>query len=324
MAAVAGGELAAEAHKAGAVGFIGGGHSPLENLEAEVAKARTTLGLTSDQDLPVGIGLILWRLETPHLSTSLASSEPDRWLRYIIHAAHASALWLSFPASGDLRGWVERARRVEGEQQRTEKLRVMVMVQTAQAAKEALQWELDAVVIQGTEAGGHGPSFAYGEPLPSLVSSLGAHLPSTTAPFLLAAGGIASASATSRLLSAGLAGVVPGTALSVATESLLPQAQKELLVRASDEDATARGMKWDEARGTLGWPQGMDGRALRNRTSEEEDAGGKEGRERYAKAVKEGDVERVVTWAGTGVGDVRRIAPAREIVRDLMAGVAEA
>ncbi|BGP52156.1 hypothetical protein JCM10450v2_008127 [Rhodotorula kratochvilovae] len=323
MAAVAGGALAAEVHKAGAFGFIGGGHSPLENLEAEVAKARKALELRDDQDLPLGIGLILWRLETPHLTPSHASTEPDRWLRYIIHTARASAVWLSFSASGDLRGWVERARRVEAEQQRGEKLRVVVMVQTAQAAKEALKWEgLDAVVVQGTEAGGHGPSYAHGEPLSALVSSLGAHLPSTAPPFLLGAGGLASASSIARILADGLAGVVPGTALSVAEESLLPLAQKELLVRAEGESATDRGMKWDEARGTMGWPAGMDGRAIRNKTSEEADAGGEEGRAKYARAMKEGDVERVVTWAGTGVGEVKRIAPAREIVRELMSGVA--
>lgn len=71
MAAVAGGVLAAEVHQAGGVGFIGGvsrfaqgvgtvgiltdllqGHTPLENLKQEVQKARETLSLPPDADLP--------------------------------------------------------------------------------------------------------------------------------------------------------------------------------------------------------------------------------------------------------------------------------
>lgn len=93
---------------------------------------------------------------------------------------------------------------------------------------------------------------------------------------------------------------MPGTALCVASESLLPQKQKELLVRTNTADATDRGLAWDLARGTNGWPAGVDGRAVRNLTSEAgKEPGDEEAkRERYARAVKEGDVERLVTWAG--------------------------
>ncbi|TNY17027.1 2-nitropropane dioxygenase [Rhodotorula diobovata] len=327
MAGVAGGHLAAEVHKAGGVGFIGGGHKPLESLEAEVAKARTSLGLSSDDDLPLGIGLILWRLEPPHLSGSAAQTEPDRWLRYVIHTARAASLWLAFSGSGDLQGWVERARRVEKEGERRERLKVVVMVQRAEVAKEALGWDgVDAIVLQGTESGGHGPSHSHGAPLSSLAATLSTHVPNPTSPpFVLGAGGLSSPTSISAALAPGiLAGVVPGTALCVAHEATLPHAQKELLVRASGAESV-RGMSWDEARGTLGWPEGVDGRAIRNRTSEEERgvAGTEEGRERYKRAVAEGDVERVVTWAGTGVGDVKRIAPAQEIVRELMSEVVD-
>jgi len=153
----------------------------------------------------------------------------------------------------------------------------------------------------GTESGGHGPAHDFGAPLSALTSSLASHVPNPSSPpFVLGAGGLASPSSIAAALAPGiLAGVVPGTALCVADEALLPHAQKELLVRSSMSESV-RGMSWDEARGTLGWPEGVDGRGIRNRTSDEarEVAGSEEGRERYSKAVKEGDVERVVTWAG--------------------------
>ncbi|BGP35836.1 hypothetical protein JCM10296v2_007688 [Rhodotorula toruloides] len=327
MAAVAGGVLAAEVHQAGGVGFIGGGHTPLENLKQEVQKARETLSLPPDADLPVGIGLILWRLEAPHLSPSLAASEPDTWLRYILHEARASAVWLSF-TNGSLGEWVERVRRVEKEGKgRRERVRVVAMVQTEEAARELLSVEgVDAIVAQGTESGGHGPTASVGSPLSALLTTLSPLFSPSSPPFLLAAGGLASPlSVSSALAISPVAGVVPGTALSVASSSLLPVVQKELLVRTSGGDQTTRGLRWDEARGTDGWPGWCDGRGVRNLTSDgpEEEKGltREEKVERYARAVREGDVERVVTWAGTGVGDVKRVAAARELVQDLMSSV---
>ncbi|GAA5839972.1 hypothetical protein JCM9279_005225 [Rhodotorula babjevae] len=329
MAGVAGGELAAAVHQAGGLGFIGGGHTPLDSLKAEVDKARARIGLGADDDLPysLGVGLILWRLETPFLSPDAAATEPDRWLRYVLHTARASSVWLAFPNGGDWEGWIARARRIEAERERRDKVRLVVMVQRVDTAKEALEWDgVDAVVLQGTESGGHGPAHEFGAPLSSLASSLASHIPNPASPpFVLGAGGLSSSSSIASALAPGiLAGVVPGTALCVADEALLPHAQKEVLVRSSTSESV-RGMSWDEARGTLGWPEGVDGRGIRNKTSDEarEVAGSEEGRERYSKAVKEGDVERVVTWAGTGVGDVKRIAPAEEIVRELMAAVVD-
>jgi nitronate monooxygenase len=43
----------------------------------------------------------------------------------------------------------------------------------------------------------------------------------------------------------------------------------------------------------------------------------------YAAAVSRGDVERIVTWAGTSVGAVRRVAAAEEVVQQVRADVAE-
>ncbi|EMS19501.1 hypothetical protein NBRC10512_002941 [Rhodotorula toruloides] len=303
MAAVAGGVLAAEVHQAGGVGFIGGGHTPLENLKQEVQKARETLSLPPDADLPIGIGLILWRLEEPHLSTSLAQYEPDTWLRYILHEARASAVWLSF-TNGSLGEWVKRVRRVEKEGERRERVRVVAMVQTEKAARELLATEgVDAIVAQGTESGGHGPTDSVGSPLHTLLTTLSPLFLRSSPPFLLAAGGLASPSTIrSALAISPVAGIVPGTALSVSRSSLLPLAQKELLVCTPSGAETTRGLKWDEARGTNGWPGWCDGRGVRNLTSDdaEEEKGltSEERVERYKRAVREGDVRRVVTWAG--------------------------
>lgn len=58
-------------------------------------------------------------------------------------------------------------------------------------------------------------------------------------------------------------------------------------------------MRWDEARGSLGWGPAIDGRGLRNDTSAGGDEiGSEEGRKDYAEAMKTGDINKIVTWAG--------------------------
>lgn len=77
-------------------------------------------------------------------------------------------------------------------------------------------------------------------------------------------------------------------------------------------------MAFDEARNTLDWPAGVDGRGIINRTVEEYERGSMDlaqRQERYTRADREDDVERLIVWAGTGVGDVTEIMPAGDVVR---------
>lgn len=130
-----------------------------------------------------------------------------------------------------------------------------------------------------------------------------------------------------------------GTALCVANESTLSEPQKNLLVDAKDgETSTARSLRWDVARGTTGWPAGVDGRGLRDQTSEstgEVQKGGppvtwagasrfflRDFENRLGMFEPDGFIEQIThlrpPCAGTGVGDVSTTAPAAEIVRHLM------
>ncbi|GAA5897712.1 hypothetical protein JCM5296_000860 [Sporobolomyces johnsonii] len=319
MAAIAGGELAAEVSKAGGLGFVGAGHLGLDNLRSEVEKGRKALSLGEGAELPFGVGLILWRLEQPHLDPSSAASTSDGFLSYIVKSK-ARAVWFAF--SPDLESWVRRFREIErdiaaknGQQRR---VAVFIMAQTEEMALKAKDWEgVDVVIAQGTDAGGHGPSLDAGKPLFTLLPRLVPHFPSASSPFLLAAGGLSSPSLVSHALSLGGAACVVGTSLQVAEESLLPQKQKDLVVRTASGQATERGLAWDRARGTMGWPEWVNGRAIKNLTSEEVLETPEAHSARYKQAVEEGDVDRVVTWAGTGVGFVHAIFPAREIVAHL-------
>lgn len=117
-----------------------------------------------------------------------------------------------------------------------------------------------------------------------------------------------------------------GTAFLCTPESRYSAKQKELLIRAKGED-TIRTERFDVARGTLqGWGEGIDGRGISNLTSIEDGRLEEELKEDYKNAMKVGeggDVERIVTWAGTSVGQLKDLSNAEEILRKIEREVEE-
>jgi nitronate monooxygenase len=163
----------------------------------------------------------------------------------------------------------------------------------------ASKWEgVDAVVAQGTEAGGHGPSHDLGLPLERLLEKVSPHYQRTKRPFLLAAGGISSSSKIKEVFEKfeQVAGIVVGTGFTVAEESLWSKGQKKLVVETKGGEETDRGMEWDEVRGSMGWPEGVDGRAIRNRTRGRE--GTVYGGDLEGEKGEGPDLDEVGVWAG--------------------------
>lgn len=111
----------------------------------------------------------------------------------------------------------------------------------------------------GIESGGHGHGSAA--PLLTLVPEVLSVIP--PAGVLLLAGGLSSGAHVASLLALGASGVVLGTRFLLSPESLYTDAQREALLRAKN-NSTVRTMAFDHARGSLDWPEGIDGRALRN------------------------------------------------------------
>lgn len=131
-------------------------------------------------------------------------------------------------------------------------------------------------------------------------------------PPLLAAGGLSTGGHIASLLTLGASGVVLGTRFLMTKESFYNEAQKKMLV-AANANSTVRTMAFDRARGTLDWPEGVDGRAIYNRTVKDIDDGVDVEivRENFNRAIRNGDPERILTWAGTGVELVTEIQTAQ-------------
>ncbi|MEH3140711.1 MAG: nitronate monooxygenase [Mycobacterium kyogaense] len=281
MGGVAGGKLAAAVSRAGGLGMIGMGSSATSSaLGRELPHVR---------GLPFGIGLIGWRVrDEPRLLHAALEAEP-------------TLLSVSF---GDDFSWVDAAHDAHA----------LTATQVADLgqARRAEDAGVDVLVARGAEGGGHGqPRF----PLEELLAQILDH---TAAP-VLAAGGIASAHALSRVLDAGAAGAWIGTAFAVCTESLLTDAARAQLIAAHAAD-TITTRAFDVAFG-YPWPADTPERVLRNSFTDRYD-----GRESEIDAETTADLHTAIARddyrlapinAGQGVGDVTASVDARTVVARL-------
>ena len=130
-------------------------------------------------------------------------------------------------------------------------------------------------------------------------------------PPILAAGGISTGSQLAAALTLGAAGAVVGTRFLLTPESKFSGKQKELLLAAKSSD-TVRTVAFDVARGTTGWPAGIDGRGLRSATVDNYDQGlsSDEVKTRFVEAKKRGDPAGYVTWSGSSIGLINEIKSA--------------
>ncbi|GHJ84939.1 hypothetical protein NliqN6_1341 [Naganishia liquefaciens] len=336
MSGAAGGKLAAHVSKAGGLGFIGGGYFSPEQYTKNLEEAAGVLYDEATEHsgrLDVGVGFLGWglsKLDGPWDPATDALGNHHRRTKAIacIDAALAArprAVWLAFGTTEEMAGWArimrERERKINNFEG-LEMWKLFVGVGSVEEAKAAVELVgADVIVAQGCEAGGHGSATA--PPLLNLLSSIVKALPTfipldpATRPLVLGAGGLSSGDHLAALLALGADGAVYGTRFLFTPESTYSATRKSLLCAAAS-GSTKRSMAFDEARNTLDWPAGVDGRGIVNRTVEEYERGDMDlaqRQERYARADREDDAERLIVWAGTGVGDVAEISPARDVVR---------
>ena len=188
-------------------------------------------------------------------------------------------------------------------------------------ARLTLEAGADVIVVQCTEAGGHG---AGRSTLPLVPAVVDAVAPRT----VLAAGGIADGRGLAAALMLGAQGALIGTPFYAGEEALGHPQAKRRIVDAHGED-TCRTTAFDVVR-KLAWPEPYNGRALRNgfierwRGREEELAAQVDIEHHvYASAVQAADHDVAVVWAGEGVDLVNGIEPAGDIVQRLTTEAAD-
>jgi enoyl-[acyl-carrier protein] reductase II len=179
----------------------------------------------------------------------------------------------------------------------------MVQVGSVAEARKAIADGADVIVAQGVEAGGHVRGTI------GLFSLLAATLSVAGTRPVLAAGGIADAGGLRAVLEMGAAGAWIGTRFVASIESLAHDVYKERLLAAGADDPKysrlySYGWRFATPHRAIPGPGGPSPLRLV--------AGGprKCDRERYARSIR--------VYAGQGVGLIRDILPAAEVVRRLM------
>ncbi|KAJ3767960.1 2-nitropropane dioxygenase [Lentinula raphanica] len=306
MAGVSGGELAAQVTNGGGFGFISQVLHPAEVLISELSLARSLLEIQSPTGkLPIGVGFLGWLLDKMPFDEAKS-------LLNAASSANVQALWFSF--GSDLGKWVQYVR----EHFPTENSLIFVQVNSVEEAIHAVEnLKADVVVAQGIESGGHGSGHA--PPLSELLQGILAQsYNSSHQPVFLAAGGLANGADIASQLTLGAAGAVMGTRFLLTPESKYTDAQREALIVARSED-TVRTMAFDHARGTIDWPEGIDGRGLRNDTVLDFERGESINviQSRFKEGTRTQDRKRFLVWAGTGVGSMNRVMPAKDVVKEL-------
>jgi nitronate monooxygenase len=262
--------------------------------------------------LPIGVGLICWGADL-RATLSVFNSA----------SLKPAAAWLFAPQEPkDLVEWTEGIRLASNS-----KTKIWIQVGTVQMALDvAKSCKPDVLVIQGSDAGGHGlaQSSSIITLLPECADALARegfdHIP------LVAAGGIVDGRGVAAALALGASGVSMGTRFLASPEAVISQGYRNAILKAKDGGVTTvRTRVYDRLRGTNGWPEIYNGRGVLNQSFRDHENGLDEASNKklYESAMELGDEGwgdngRMTAYAGTGVGLIHKVMPAQEIVLEVL------
>ena len=191
--------------------------------------------------------------------------------------------------------------------------RVMVMVANVDDARAAEGVDVDFIVAQGVEAGGHRSTWRADAPanvgtfalVPEIVDAV--RLP------VIAAGGIADGRGLVAALALGAAGVLMGTRFVATRESMAPEFWKQAIVKSASDATTV----------TTAFT-GLPARVLRNRFATDYDQSGAPvlpgllqsalQQDLWALALRENQPDYFPSYTGQSAGVIRDLPGAADVV----------
>lgn len=278
MAWVADANLAAAVSNGGALGLIAAGSMPPEVLRAEIRKART---LT---DRPFGVNIMLM---SPY-ADALAEVVREEKVAVVTTGAGSPGKYIAdWKAAG---------------------IKVVPVVASVAYARRMENLGADAIVAEGTEAGGHIGELTTMVLVPQIADAVS--IP------VIGAGGVADGRGIAAAFMLGASGVQVGTRFLACDECNIHENYKNLILKARDIDTTVTGRSG-----------GHPVRTLKNKLSrrlielEKQGATFEQIEEitvgSLRRAVKEGNLEEGSFMAGQSAGLVDRIMPASAIIREM-------
>ncbi|WP_425448957.1 enoyl-[acyl-carrier-protein] reductase FabK [Dethiothermospora halolimnae] len=205
MAWVATAELAQAVSNAGGLGVIGCGNAPADVIKEEIRKIK------KKTDKPFGVNVMLL---SPHVDE-------------IMDMLYEEKVPVITTGAGNPGKYIDRFKGIG--------TKVIPVVPSVALAKRMEKVGADAVIVEGTEAGGHVGELTTFVLVPQIVDAV--NIP------VIAAGGIADGRGIVSALSLGAKGVQMGTRFVCSTECIAHENYKNMITKAKDRDAVVTGRK---------------------------------------------------------------------------------
>jgi enoyl-[acyl-carrier protein] reductase II len=283
MANIATGAFAAAVSNAGALGLIATGGMDAAGLKKNIDECRS---LT---DKPFGVNIMLMNPDAAQIAQLLI----DEQIPVVTTGAGNPAKFIpAWKAAG---------------------IRVIPVVPSVALAVRLERAGADALIVEGTEAGGHIGELTTMALVPQVVDAVS--IP------VIAAGGIADGRQLLAAFALGACGVQVGTCLLTSEECPIHENYKQAILDARDTDTTVTGRI-----------AGVPVRIIKNKMAREYVKREKEGAEKMElekftlgslrRAVFDGDIEYGSVMAGQVAGMCNCVRPLAEIIEDMFAGCA--
>lgn len=278
MAWVANADLAAAVSNGGGLGVIAAGNMPPELLDREIKRAK------SMTDRPFAVNIMLM---SPTAEAAIEVVAENRVPVVTTGAGSPGKVIERLKPLGTI---------------------IIPVIASVAHAKRVEKQGADAVVAEGTEAGGHIGELTTMVLVPQVADAVS--IP------VVAAGGIADGRGVVAAFALGAEGVQVGTRFVCAVESPAHEAYKRMIIEATDRSTVVTGR-------TTGHPVRCIKNKLTKRFEEMEAAGVSLeelealGAGKLRAAVTDGDVEWGSVMAGQSAGLVKKVQPAAEIIKEL-------
>ena len=334
MAPIGGPELAAAVSAAGGLGILGAAHLPADEVRRRIREVRRRT------DRPFGVNLLLHEQMWPPVEAATFS---DNMIQSIHAALNVLRARIGLPPRSDRPATrpnhVPAAIEVVLEERvpvfsiglgnpsrelvdrfHAQGAHVIAMVATVDDARAVAANGVDVIVAQGSDAGGHRSSWR--KPPTAQHAAIGTMslvpdvVEAVTVP-VVAAGGIAGGRGLTAALALGAQGVMIGTRFIATPESLARDFYKQALVAGGSNDTVITDAY-----------TGLYARLLRNTYIDEYERSGAPTLPGYlqlnvnndiiSKALNDTDRNFYPLWAGQGVGMVKDVRAAGDVVHDIV------
>lgn len=284
MARIADCHLASAVSNGGGLGIIAAGGRTADWLRSEIKKTREMT------DKPFGVNIMLLADNVDELMDVVCEEN----VRIITTGAGNPGKYIP---------WLK-----------SHNIKVIPVVASTALAKRVERAGADAVVAEGTEAGGHIGELTTMAMIPQMADAL--DIP------VIAAGGIADGRGIAAAYMLGAKGVQVGTRFLVAEECTVADSYKNAIIKAKDTDTVATGRSTGHPVRVLRNKLTRQVLALEKQNADEEKINELCIGKLYA-AVVEGDMEYGSVMSGQIAGLVSRKQPAAEIIREIFKEAAE-